>query len=54
MERAGMRWELEGAQAMHSLRAVHINGLWDQFIAYRIATQQSRLYGKTTQHATAT
>ena len=54
MERAGMRWELEGAQAMLSLRAVHINGLWDQFIAYRIATQQSRLYGKNTQHATAT
>jgi hypothetical protein len=54
MERAGMRWELEGAQAMLSLRAVHINGLWDQFIAYRIATQQSRLYGKDTQHATAT
>jgi hypothetical protein len=24
MERAGMRWELEGAQAMLSLRAVHI------------------------------
>jgi len=54
MERAGMRWELEGAQAMLCLRAVHINGLWDQFIAYRIATQQSRLYGKDTQHATAT
>jgi len=54
MERAGMRWELEGAQAMLSLRAVHINGLWDQFIAYRIATQQSRLYGKDAQHATAT
>ena len=29
MERAGMRWELEGAQAMLSLRAVYLNGLWD-------------------------
>jgi hypothetical protein len=53
MERAGMRWELEGAQAMLSLRAVYLNGLWDQFIAYRVATEQARLYSKETQHATA-
>jgi hypothetical protein len=53
MERAGMRWELEGAQAMLSLRAVYLNGLWDQFITYRIATEQSRLYGENTQHAMA-
>ena len=53
MERAGMRWELEGAQAMLSLRAVYLNGLWDQFIAYRVATEQARLYSKDTQHATA-
>jgi hypothetical protein len=54
MERAGMRWELEGAQAILSLRAVYLNGLWDQFITYRIATEQSRLYGKDAQYATAT
>jgi hypothetical protein len=54
MERAGMRWELEGAQAMLSLRAVYLNGLWDEFVAYRIATEQSRLYGKEAQYATAT
>jgi len=53
MERSGMRWELEGAQAMLSVRAVYVNGLWDQFIAYRIATEQARLYGKITQDATA-
>ena len=53
MERAGMRWELEGAQATLSLRAVYLNELWDQFIAYRVATEQTRLYGKDTQHATA-
>ena len=53
MERAGMRWELEGAQAMLSLRAVYLNGLWDQFIAYRTNTEQSRLYGENVQHATA-
>ncbi len=53
MERAGMRWELEGAQAMLSLRAVYLNGLWDQFIAYRVETEQMRLYGKDAQHAMA-
>jgi hypothetical protein len=53
MERAGMRWELEGAQAMLSLRAIYLNDLWDQFIAYRIATEQARLYGKNVQHTTA-
>ena len=53
MERAGMRWELEGAQAMLLLRAVYLNGLWDQFLAYRVATEQARLYSKDTQHATA-
>ena len=53
MERAGMRWELEGAQAMLSLRAVYLNGLWDRFIAYRIATEQARLYSKDNQHAAA-
>ena len=37
-----MRWELEGAQAILSLRAIYLNGLWDQFIAYRVATEQTR------------
>ena len=54
MELAGMRWELEGAQAMLSLRAVYLNGLWDRFIAYRITKEQARLYGKDTQYAMAT
>ena len=53
MECAGMRWELEGAQAILSLRAIYLNGLWDQFIAYRVATEQTRLYGEDTQHAMA-
>lgn len=53
MERAGMRWELEGAQAVLSLRAVYVNDLWDRFIAYRVATEQTRLYGKDAQLVTA-
>jgi hypothetical protein len=43
MERAGMRWEIEGAQGMPSLRAVYLNGYWDQFIAHRIHREQTRL-----------
>ncbi len=27
MERAGMRWSLDGAQAMLDLRSIHISGL---------------------------
>ena len=54
MELAGMRWEIEGAQAMLSLRAVYLNGLWDQFIAYRIEREQVRLYQQDAQYAIAT
>ena len=53
MEGAGMRWELEGAQAMLSLRAIYLNGQWDDFIAHRIAKEQASLYGKNTQPAIA-
>ena len=53
MEGAGMRWELEGAQAMLSLRAIYLNGQWDDFIAYRIAKEQASLYGENTQTALA-
>lgn len=53
MEGAGMRWELEGAQAMLSLRAIYLNGQWDDFIAYRIAKEQASLYGENAQPAIA-
>jgi hypothetical protein len=53
MEGAGMRWELEGAQSMLSLRAIYLNDQWDDFIAYRIAREQQFLYGKTPQSALA-
>lgn len=49
MEGAGMRWELEGAQAMLSLRAIYLNGQWDDFITYRILTEQKSLYGEDAQ-----
>ena len=53
MEGAGMRWELEGAQSMLSLRAIYLNGQWDELIAYRILKEQASLYGKHSQFALA-
>jgi hypothetical protein len=53
LERTGMRWELEGAQAMLSVRAIYLNDLWDEFIAYRIHQEQQNLYGKDRQPALA-
>jgi hypothetical protein len=46
MELAGMRWEIEGAQAMLSLRAVYLNGQWDTFIEHRIQCEQETLYAQ--------
>jgi hypothetical protein len=42
--RAGMRWSLEGAQAMLDLRSIHISGQWDEFTAHRIRKETERLY----------
>jgi hypothetical protein len=44
MERTGMRWRVEGAQAMIDLRAVYVNDDWDAFQAYRSEREQRRLY----------
>jgi hypothetical protein len=44
MERAGMHWTLEGAQAMLQLRSTFINGEWQAYQAYRIAQEKQRLY----------
>jgi hypothetical protein len=44
MEGTGMRWRIRGAQAVLSLRAVHINGDWQAFQNYRIRTQIRQLY----------
>jgi hypothetical protein len=46
MEQTGMRWTLEGAQAMLHVRAIYLNGDWDAFVTYRIDTEQRRLYGR--------
>ncbi len=44
MERAGMHWTIDGAQAMLHLRSVALNGDWDTFTQYRIECETKRLY----------
>jgi len=45
MEQAGMRWTPDGAQAVLDLRAVRLNGHWDDYWAFHQRLQQRRLYG---------
>jgi hypothetical protein len=45
MEQAGMRWKEEGAQAVLDLRAVRLNGDWDEYWQYHRQQQHVRLYG---------
>lgn len=40
----GMRWEFEGAQPMLDLRVTKLNEEWDEFIAYRIRSEQESIY----------
>jgi len=44
MERAGMRWTIDGAQAMLDLRSTYINDQWSAFQAHRIHAETQRLY----------
>jgi hypothetical protein len=44
LEQTGMRWTVDGAQAMLHLRATYRNGDWEAFHEYRIAEEQRRLY----------
>lgn len=46
MELTGMRWTLPGAQSMLHLRAIYLNGDWDDYLDFYIQTEQARLYGK--------
>jgi hypothetical protein len=47
MEQTGMRWTVEGAQAMLHVRALHLNDQWEEFLEHRVEREQSRLYGRT-------
>jgi hypothetical protein len=44
MERAGMHWTPVGAQAMLDVRSTYVNGDWEEYQAYRIQRETSRLY----------
>ena len=44
MERSGMRWTIDGAQAMLDLRSTAINDQWSAFQTHRIKTETRRLY----------
>lgn len=44
MERAGMHWTVEGAQAMLNVRSVWLNGQWQEYQTYRIDCETRRLY----------
>lgn len=46
LERTGMRWGLEGAQAMLDLRATYLNEDWDEFWDHFAAAEKKRLYGE--------
>ena len=45
MEQAGMRWTVEGAQAVLDLRSVRLNEDWDAYWQYHRQQQHQRLYG---------
>jgi hypothetical protein len=44
LERAGMHWRPEGAQAMLDLRSTYVNGDWQEYQTYRIERETQRLY----------
>jgi hypothetical protein len=44
-ERAGMRWSKVGAQVMLDLRAVYLNGDWDDFQRFRRHQVHQSRYG---------
>ncbi len=43
-ELSGMRWTMDGAEALLQLRCVHENGDWDAFHAFRRRQRHQRLY----------
>ena len=44
MERSGMRWSPEGAEAMLRLRATHLSGDFDAYWAFHVQQDQQRLH----------
>ena len=47
MERTGMHWTIEGAQAMLDVRCVELNGEWNEFMEFRAQQESKKLYPNT-------
>ena len=45
LERTGMRWTPEGAQAILDLRSTYLNEDWEDFWRHYTAAEKERLYG---------
>jgi hypothetical protein len=45
MKRSGMRWVVEGAQAILTLRGAYVSKHWEAFWAWYRAREARRLYG---------
>jgi hypothetical protein len=48
MERSGMRWKLPTAEAMLKMRALYLSGDFDEYWAFHIKQEQTRLHGGRT------
>lgn len=46
MEGPGMRWKLQGADAVLKCRALDLTGLWDRFWRYHMAQEAERRFGQ--------
>lgn len=46
MERSGMRWSRDGAEAMLTLRSVYLTDLWHDFWAFRTQREKTALYSE--------
>jgi len=44
LERTGMSWVREGAQAMLDLRCLYLTGEWESYTEYRVKRETERLY----------
>lgn len=47
LEQTGMRWTVEGAQALLHTRALYLNGQWEDFLEYHIQAEQDKLYRRS-------
>ena len=46
MERSGMRWTVDGAQAILTLRGIYVSAHWDRYWPWYRASEAMKLYGK--------